>query len=222
MKNIINYTKSFGQGFLTMSLLFSLQYIPTSYAADHLDSPRAILLSEGDITDLYVFNERQQSQQSSDEDRLCFVLNTNGLVPMGDIKHFASDISYQIKVSRGAKRTSADKVMEFRFGPPEEGGAQKITLNGQDAGFTTVGSNPLINNISAGGNRISIFAGEREDPFFFDLRVVKEGLIKGAPVPEDTFANTNVSSIVISVPMSYFQSDAKETTFSVWAVTSKI
>lgn len=224
MQELFTHFKSFGKGVLAMACLLSLQVIPTSFAADHKDGPRVSGDPAADITDVYVFNESQYSQNMNDDNRLCFVLNSNGLIPPGQARSFGTDLAYEIKIGRGKQNTNADMTLTFRFGAPDASGSQKITLNGKDAGFTTVGnSGPQISNLILDNrnNRISVFAGEREDPFFLDLRVLQEGLATGKDIPNDTFGNSNVSSIVVSAPIEYFQTAAKETNFSIWGTISR-
>ena len=75
-------------------------------------------------------------------------------------------------------------------------------------------------NIATNSNGIKIFAGPRDDPFFFDLARFKE-IIAGTqtafrPVGIDFFAGTNVMSIVVEVPKSMLGTAA---TINVWAET---
>ena len=84
------------------------------------------------------------------------------------------------------------------------------------------------------GKRISVFAGLREDPFFFDveqfLRVRASAAARagGSSTPQVTFrkpgvdftAERNVSSIVVRVPRSFLQGGSGATTFDVWETIS--
>jgi hypothetical protein len=67
---------------------------------------------------------------------------------------------------------------------------------------------------------MKLFAGPRDNPFFFDLVRFKEiigGTQTGFKNPGvDTFAGTNVMSIVVEVPKSLLGSAA---TINVWAET---
>jgi hypothetical protein len=220
LQNLIDL-KSFSQGVLAVACILSLGTSPNTYAADHRDGPKIRTMPQADITDVYAFREGDQNNLESENTKLVLVLNSNGLVPAGQASSFATDVTYQIKVGRGSKSANADKVFTFKFGDPGNDGKQKITLNGQDAGVTTIGSTPDIYNLDLEGNKVSLFAGERDDPFFLDFRVLAEGLATGKETPLDSFGKSNVSSIVISVPMAYFQSDQKETSFSVWGTTTR-
>ena len=81
-----------------------------------------------------------------------------------------------------------------------------ITKYGQDALSAT------------GDNGLKVFAGPRDDPFFFDLvrfRQVIAGTASSFNNPgNDTFAGTNVMAIVVEVPKSLLGSNG---TINVWA-----
>ena len=69
---------------------------------------------------------------------------------------------------------------------------------------------------------MKLFAGPRDDPFFFDLDRYK-GILAGtytgfANPGTDTFAGTNVLSIVVEVPKSMLGGSG---TVNVWLETKK-
>jgi len=76
---------------------------------------------------------------------------------------------------------------------------------------------------ATGTNGMQVFAGPRDDPFFFDLKRFKE-IIAGSATAfhagtsedpaTDAFAGTNVMSIVIEVPKALLGSSS---TINVWA-----
>ena len=80
--------------------------------------------------------------------------------------------------------------------------------------------NATTPGIGINADGIKAFAGPRDDPFFFDLVRFKE-IIAGAQssfrsTGVDTFAGTNVMSIVVEVPKSMLGSAA---TINVWGET---
>lgn len=88
-----------------------------------------------------------------------------------------------------------------------------------DVVVTPYRSNPFI-TVSSNGTRI--FAGPRDDPFFFDLGRFRE-IIGGTQSSfrkpgVDAFAGTNVMAIVVEVPKSLLGSNPN---INVW-VESKI
>jgi len=86
-----------------------------------------------------------------------------------------------------------------------------------ETSVTTYGVNPVVGNNS---NGTKVFAGPRDDPFFFDLSRFKEiigGTQTGFRNPGvDAFAGTNVMSIVVEVPKTLLGS---ATTINVWGET---
>ena len=67
-----------------------------------------------------------------------------------------------------------------------------------------------------------VFAGPRDDPFFFDLNqyhAILDGKAPGFNNPgSDAFAGTNVMSIVAEVPKKLLYSTGK---INVWVTTKK-
>jgi hypothetical protein len=83
---------------------------------------------------------------------------------------------------------------------------------------------------SAGGGKI--FAGLRDDPFFFDLTGFQQFLAKPTiPVaglraidggkPTDTFAGTNILAIVIEAPITLVVPSANSGTLHIWVSTQR-
>ena len=72
--------------------------------------------------------------------------------------------------------------------------------------------------VTSSGNT-KLFAGLRDDPFFFDLNAFKAGLAFRNP-GNNFFKGLNVSGIVLEVPATDFERSGS-TSAGVWAVTSK-
>jgi hypothetical protein len=72
------------------------------------------------------------------------------------------------------------------------------------------------------GSGIMLFAGPRDDPFFFDLdqyHAIIAGKATGFNNPgKDAFAGTNVMSVVVEVPKKLLYSTGK---INVWLTTKK-
>ena len=214
-------------------------------AADHLDAPG--LTPPGgsvqtDITDIYAF------RSPTNEGNTVLVLNVNGVAGPGESapgpdRPFAqaipnvrrsSGVSYDLNVDRnGDART--DVQLRFRFGRPKENGGQrlrmritgakrgagKIQLNGSSTPF---GAAPVVNR----RHGISVFAGRRDDPFFFDLpgflNILGPGSLIGCGSPtshpeRDFFLGRNVSSIVVELPTRLLTGRSSPV-IGVWGATS--
>ena len=87
-----------------------------------------------------------------------------------------------------------------------------------EADITQYGETPRIKNQKG----LTVFAGPRDDPFFFDLTQFKKilaGQATGFNNPgHDAFAGTNVLSIVVEVPKSMLGAG---NTMNVWLETKK-
>jgi hypothetical protein len=79
---------------------------------------------------------------------------------------------------------------------------------------------PVAPIVATGSNGMKIFAGPRDDPFFFDLVRFKEviaGTQMGFRSPGfDTFAGTNVLSFVAEIPKALLGTSA---TINYWCET---
>ncbi|MES2798176.1 MAG: DUF4331 family protein [Bacteroidota bacterium] len=195
------------------------------YAADHIDSPN-VTGNSSDITDLYVF-------QGENKNNMVFVANTQGLLSPGSTgaAKFNENTLIQFSIDNNgdniedlvlqAKYDAASTKMNV-YGPikPSTTGTQSIIEGRQTATVqvTEYGSAPKVGTVSG----ISVFAGPRDDPFFFDLSAFK-AIIGGTATAfknpgVDAFAGTNVLSVVIEVPKSMLGAPASGA-ISVWATT---
>ncbi|WP_407557870.1 DUF4331 family protein [Winogradskyella sp. 4-2091] len=179
-------------------------------AADHIDAP-AVQGGTSDITDFYAF-------QGEDTANIAFVANVQGLLGSGsDSQNAAFDenvlIEFNIDTNGDAvedlviQATPRDGKMYF-FGPvaPSQTGLNSTiattTPNQASVDITAYGEDAMIGN----ANGMKFFAGPRDDPFFMDF--AQYGQIIGGNATSfnnpgtDTFAGTNVMSIVVEVPKS--------------------
>jgi len=194
-------------------------------ASDHIDAP-AVKNQTTDITDLYVFN-------GADTNNLVFVANTQGLLAPSATAAAAFDPNtlIQFNIDNNGDNVEdlviqaiyADGKMIF-FGPvkPSLTGTRS-KLEGDITGSVAVtaygvGSPTTYTN----GSGMMFFAGPRDDPFFFDLdqyHAILAGKAPGFNNPgKDTFAGTNVLSVVAEVPKKLLHSTGK---INVWLTTKK-
>ena len=179
--------------------------LATVGGADHKDSPSVSDTPAVDNTDLYAF------RSPANNDNLVIVAGFNPLTAPSDNArtNFDPQMQMQIEVDRtGDPAPEATATLRFTENPLTlvvEGLGPAIS-----APVTPPGqANPIITE--AGG--VKVFAGLREDPFFFDLQgfmmfasnpqAPVSGLRPaGAGQATDTFAGTNVSMIVLEVPIT--------------------
>lgn len=192
--------------------------------ADHLDAPTVKNDKRLDITDIYAFRASPAVTT--------LVLNVNPLTSPGSTKtaQFRYNALYEFKIDRNGD-SFADAAYRIRFGAPVTlydgaigqnfevryatgSAARRSEWSGTHVASgksTPYGRANRIASLSHGGNA---FAGPRDDPFYFDLvgfTQFKTKLLEGSTdldellggfTGTDTFAGTNISSIVLNVPNS--------------------
>jgi hypothetical protein len=197
------------------------------YAADHLDAP-AVSNQSTDITDVYVFNGESASN-------LVFVANTQGLLSPAatgaakfDEKTLiefnidnngdnVEDLVLQAIVKNGKMRV---------YGPYKPSATGTRSMISESAFVVETDVTPYGQAAKIGNqNSVKVFAGPRDDPFFFDLDQYKK--VVGGTAPggfnnpgTDAFKGTNVLSIVIEVPKSRLGAGSTGA-ISVWAESKK-
>jgi hypothetical protein len=214
---------------ITASLFVAALVGGIIYAADHIDAPAVTGAGSAslgnDITDIYAF------QSPADNSKMVFVINSQGLLSpsASAAASFPSNIMYEMNIDNTGDNVE-DLVIQFlvqngkvrAYGPVAPGTTgttSTVKTNGPvtETTVTAYGASPAI---GTNANGIRVFAGPRDDPFYFDLARFKEvigGTQPGFRNPGiDTFAGTNVMSLVIEVPKTLLGSAA---TLNVWAET---
>ncbi|MEO6611497.1 MAG: DUF4331 family protein [Chitinophagaceae bacterium] len=200
------------------------------YAADHIDAPAVtgsgnVSLSN-DITDIYAF------QSPADNSKMVFVINTQGLLSpaASAAAKFGSNVMYELNIDNNGDNVE-DLVIQclvqngkMRVYGPVAVGTPGLTSTVKTSGpatevaVTAYGAPSITTATNSNGTRI--FAGPRDDPFFFDLTRFKEivgGTQSSFRSPGvDAFAGTNVMSIVLEVPKTLLNSS---TSINIWAET---
>ncbi|GHC53237.1 DUF4331 family protein [Ulvibacter litoralis] len=179
-------------------------------AADHIDAP-AVAGTSTDITDFYAF-------QGENPDNLVFVANVQGLLAPGQPTEqaiFDENVLVEFNIDKTNDLVEDELIQAIKrndsmyFFMP--------TTNSQTGLTSTINAATQIGVVkistttdvqtSTNDDGFKFFAGPREDPFFFDFVQYGEILAGNAPggfnnPGSDTFAGTNVLSIVVEVPKS--------------------
>ena len=178
-------------------------------AADHIDAPN-VSGTSSDITDYYAF------QSPDNSNNMVFVIAMQGLLsPMATSSAaFDESILTEINIDNDGDNVE-DLVIQliprdgkmYAFGPymPSSTGTTS-SINDEmmsvSVNITDYGNSSSVGN--EGG--FKLFAGPRDDPFFFDLgaySAILGGTASGFSNPgTDTFAGTNVLSVVFELPKS--------------------
>ena len=221
-------TKRLIQKKLWLAIGFAMACASTIYliAADHIDAP-AVTGTGSDITDFYAF------QSPENTNNIVFVVNVQGLLAPSATAaaSFDEEVMVEINIDNSSSKDNIeDLVIQATFdngkvnvyGPaaPSITGLNSKIVNGSatTANITSYGQEPEIGD----SNGIKIFAGPRDDPFFFDLDAYK-AIIAGTATAfnnpgNDTFAGTNVLSLVIEVPKSSLGSSSS---INAWATSNR-
>ncbi|MEG4084964.1 DUF4331 domain-containing protein [Microcoleus sp. POL10_C6] len=219
-------------------------------ASDHDDGEVDIKGRAVNLTDLYVYREKDQNSGAADGD-LVFTMNSNPRSVARYQYYFSTTALYQFHITQVGDVNStptgrSDIILRFAFSPPNNQGMQavavtvvrngsetvaKTTVNGGLIATTPLNSNAVLNTVPVGGSNLTVFAGLREDPFFFDVeqffRVRAAALGTG---PRTAFKQPNqavdftkgynVNTIAVRVPKAFLQAGTGANTFDVWSTVS--
>lgn len=177
-------------------------------AADHIDAP-AVQGGASDITDFYAF-------QGENTNNIVFVANIQGLMSPSATAgaSFSENTLIEFNIDNTGDNVE-DLVIQaiprdgkmYFFGPsaPSATGVNSMILTGVAQGSVDI--TPYgMSAITASYNGMQFFAGPRDDPFFMDFAQYSD-IIAGNATSfnspgSDTFAGTNVLSVVVEVPKS--------------------
>lgn len=161
-----------------LALSFTLYVIRPAGASDHQDSPVTVARPGADITDPYIFPAPDNPRN------VVMVMNVHPLIPSGQAGtvFFDPGVVYQmnfdgIDENNGkAPAKSISQTFEIQLVAGTPGSNQPVTIYGP-AHPTVTGNQTELLPMSGSGTigsaftikDMKIFAGPREDSFFFDL-----------------------------------------------------
>jgi hypothetical protein len=215
------------------ALLVAVVGVQLAKASDHADTVEVVSRPGSDISDVYIFPSPENPNN------VVFAMNVNPLIAQGGSASFDPDVLYQFKIDMNDDGKE-DKVIQVRF--EGTGANQKVYVSGPKTPNQVGTSNTLLASDWSGGDVNTpfvlpqiggkVFAGVREDSFFFDLeqfftilpdRGVPSGLTTAPTNPNQPMATTwrapgqavdflsnggfNVLSIVIEMPKTALASN---------------
>jgi hypothetical protein len=236
---------------------------PMVQASDHDDGETNVKARNRNITDVYAFREDWQTGNAANSGDVVIVMNTNPRSLGRQQYFFDPQARYNIFITQVADETARpvgvpSSAYRFRFGAPNASGQQAITMTHDDfnaagqiiattdvpAGVTTAAvpglgnpnPDPVVNPVTVEGSTLSVFAGLREDPFFFDVEQyfrVRAAILGLGPAPTgpgllptgfrdpnnaiDFAKGYNVNAIVVRIPIAQLnEGNPAITTFDVW------
>ena len=201
---------------------------PTAGAADHKDSPMVESDPATDIADVYAFRRGDNLVVAMTVQNLTISSNATDL--------FNTRAKYQLFVDNtndGTLAANATITVTFTGSNPQTfhvAGLTSTPIEGPTSGFSNAAS-PAITTSGA----IKVFAGPRDDPFFFDLAGFREfvsgtytpvnGLRSGTTgLARNAFAGLNVGAIVIELPIVAVTGQGSPNTgiIKAWGATSVV
>jgi hypothetical protein len=214
-------------GGLAMVATLAIFTFGSARGADHADAPGLTGDGQADINDIYAFRSPENN------DNLVVVMTVNPLTapPQNGMARFGSDVAYNIHVDNTGDNV-ADATVSVTFsGDNFTVGGLGTPITGQVTAGTTAATANSPKVTTAGP--IRVFAGQRDDPFFFDLvgfrNFVKapftpaSGLRPAGETPSDTLAGLNVSAIVMELPITALTGASNSSTgvIKAWGTTSR-
>lgn len=219
-------------------------------ASDHDDGTTDMKTQNTNLTDLYVFKESTENPGVSGDD-LIFIMNSNPRSLARQQYYFNTRARYEFHVSRVSDNDDVpsganDVILRFEFEAPDDSGHQAITVTkvadgdsfeasetdgGDPISTTLLDETPNNQSVTLDGQTLTVFAGLREDPFFFDVEQyfrVRAGFAGTGPAvtfrdPDsavDFTAGYNVNAIVVRVPRAFLTGSGNATSFDVWETIS--
>ncbi len=180
-------------------------------AADHLDAPGSTADPAADINDVYVF--RSKDPAASGTPRTVFVMTVTPVA--GSTSRFSDKVEYVFKIGDSGDAGSYDITCTA-----DAAATQNVTCTGPGSVTDTVAFNAVQ---GAATDDMRVFAGLRDDPFFFDLDAFKAVQADAGAVGillddagTDFLGGLNVLAIVVDVKNSVFGGATK---LDVWAHT---
>ncbi len=186
---------------VTLAGVGSLYGIRGAIGSDHADSPAVLARPGADLTDVYVF------PAPHDDSHVVVAVDVHPLIApgMGGSTYFDPGVMYQFKIDNTGDHVE-DTVIQFAASAPQNG-SQTITLYGPGKPNQTGTSSTWIaatgtfkyNDKNASVKGMKVFAGPREDPFFFDLAQFFK------IVPDRNFGNHGAGKSVPAASASSFR-----------------
>jgi Domain of unknown function (DUF4331) len=195
------------QSSLAVAALVALAGVASLYGvrgatgSDHADSPAVLARPGADLTDVFVFPSPRNDAN------VILAVDAHPLIApgMGRTTFFDPGVMYQFKIDNTGDHVE-DLVIQFSASAPSNG-SQTLTFYGPGKPNQTGTASTWIaqsgtfkyNDKNATVKGVKVFAGPREDPFFFDLAQFFK------IVPDRNFGNHGAGKSVPAASASSFR-----------------
>ena len=181
-----------------------LLFAGAASAADHRDSPLTTADPSADLNDVYLFMNPNDPNE---------VVTVQTVVPVANFNsRFSDAIEYRLYVDNGATNVRID----CRF--TEQ--SNRVSCNGPN-GLTASGG--IERTIQ--GNGMRVWAGLRDDPFFFDLPAFNRTRATLRPSFTSPGVNSftgNTLALVIAVDRSRLNNGGANPVLKVWSASNRV
>lgn len=216
-------------------LALAVCFVTAARAADHGDAPNVAGDQAADLGDTYLFLD------PNDNTKVVMIMTFRGFIVPGEAVNFVSfdsNIKYRFEIENTGD-AKPDDFIDITFSPRTASNQPQtatITLPGKHkpkfTAPTTVATQagtapaPTVTTDPATG--VSFFAGEVDDPFFFDIPAFSRFLASvkaGAPDASvfsrgrDTFAGYNILAIALELPLDLVRGASSNNKIGVDAVS---
>ena len=208
-------------------------------AADHGDAPNIDNDSGADIADVFAFLD------PNDNTRVIIIGTVHGFIVPGEAGNFAAFdplVRYRFEIEQTGD-AKPDSFITLRFsertgGTDPQTATITLDLKGHKSGSYTAPTTPVSFSATPPAqvltrnrkNKIEFFAGEADDPFFFDIPAFQRFVASvraGSPNPavfsrgRDSFAGYNVLGIAFSFPIDLIRGAADNNVIGVSMTTAR-
>lgn len=182
---------------------------PDARAADHIDAPISSGDAAADITDFYAWHR---------DDRVIAAMGFAGLDTPGSEGTYDDGVLYGIHVDNDGD-DEPDQTVWVRFGQAPNGD-WGVRFEGLPGGKAEV-IGPVNSQLDAGLG-LNVFAGVRDDPFFFDFDGFQATLATSTlsfDPGNDSFAATNATMIIVEMSIDGVAGGSDQ--LALWATTAR-
>jgi Domain of unknown function (DUF4331) len=193
---------------MPLALVLAALFAAPAPAADHRDGPLTTNDPTADINDVYAFVDPTDTSRT--------VIAVTAVPLATSNSRFSDVVEYHVHIDNGGAG-NATTTITCTF--PQE--ATRVLCRG--AGDTLYAEGPLGQTIDA--DDLKIWAGLRDDPFYFDLDAFNR--TRAALAPRFTnpgvnfFAGANTLAIVMSIESARLTNNGANRTLKVYAATTR-